>query len=371
MASPSPSPSPCDAFQAGHRLIAWVIGLVLVVGCAWGVFRLTRLQFDAADFQPSTWVDGHAGNQLNKALGVLPGQGEIDLWSAALRYRLLGDLGPQVAEGCSGWLFYRDGLRPQPGNEGAFDERLKLMRAWTERLAKAGIRTVVAVVPDKSRIEAAQLCGLRVSQPMRARMDAFQQALAERGVAHIDLRPTLAALPQAYYRTDVHMAPAGAEAAAGQVAQAALPGLGGKGAQAFGDVRGNAPEPRMGDLIVLAGLEKAPDGWRPPLESFVTEQIRPLQAGGLLDEGPAAEVMLLGDSNGLRSEFAGRLGRALGREVWNQSQDGGFFAGAMLAALGRQGQWPASLKVVVWQFSELSLSLPLSAAERKALAELR
>ena len=160
-------------------------------------------------------------------------------------------------------------------------------------------------------------------------------------------------------------------AAAGRVAQAALPGLGGKGAQAFDDVRGNAPEPRMGDLIVLAGLEKAPDGWRPPLESFVPEQIRPVQAGGLLDEGPAAEVMLLGDSNGLRSEFAGRLGRALGREVWNQSQDGGFFAGAMLAALGRQGQWPASLKVVVWQFSELSLSLPLSAAERKALAELR
>ncbi len=367
----APPLSTCDASQPGHRLIAWAIGLVLLVGCAWGVFRLTRLQFDAADFQPSTWVDGHAGNQLNKALGVLPGQGEIDLWSAALRYRLLGDLGPQVAEGCPGWLFYRDGLRPQPGSEGAFEERLKLMRAWTERLAKAGIRTVVAVVPDKSRIEAAQLCGLAFSHSMRARLDAFQQALAAQGVAHIDLRPTLGALPQPFYRTDVHMSPTGAEAVAERIAQTLLPWLGGRGDQRFDEVRGSAPQPRMGDLIVLAGLENAPEGWRPPLESFVPEQIQPVHTGGLLDEGPPAEVMLVGDSNGLRSEFASRLGRGLGREVWDQSIAGGYFSGAMLATLDRQKQWPSSLKVAVWQFSELSLSLPLSAAERKALAALR
>lgn len=351
-----------------------MIAVVLAVGFAWGLWRLSQIRFVAADWAPSSWVDGHAGMQLNKALGVLPGQGAIDRASTALRYRVLGDLGPQVAEGCPGWLFYRDGFHPKPGHAQAFEQRLLLMRHWTERLRQAGVRTLVTVVPDKSRIEAEQLCGLPVSAPLHARFDTWQQALGAAGVPFADLRPALAALPQAFYRTDVHMAPEGAEAAAGAAAAQALPLLGGQvGSQRFTSRRGAAPEPRMGDLIVLAGLEQAPEGWRPPIEQIVPETIEVEHAGGLLDEGPAAEVLLLGDSNGLRSAFAERLGRRLGREVWNQSQDGGYFGGAMLAALARQaqGQWPKSLKLVVWQFSELSLSLPLSAEEQRALNALR
>ena len=301
---------------------------------------------------------------------MLPGQGAIDRTSAALRYRLFGDLGPQVAEGCPGWLFYRDGLRPRPGHAEAFAQRLVLMRHWTDRLRQAGVRTIVTVVPDKSRIEAEHLCGLPVSLPMQSRLESFQQALKTTGLPFADLHAPLSALPQAYYRTDVHMAPEGAEAAADAAAGVALPLLGGTGAQRFDSQRAAAPAPRMGDLIVLAGLDTAPEGWRPAIEDIVPETITAQHAGDLLDDGPPAEVLLLGDSNGLRSAFAERLGRRLGREVWNQSQDGGYFAGAMLAALARQGRWPASLKIVVWQFSELSLSLPLSDDERHALAAL-
>ncbi|BFO55828.1 alginate O-acetyltransferase AlgX-related protein [Acidovorax sacchari] len=366
----APQTPPDGDRWAGHRWFAVAVTLVLAAGCAWSAARLARMQIDPSEWQPDHWVDGRAGNQLNRALGTLPGQGRIDLWSAALRYRLLGDLGPQVREGCPDWLFYRDGLQPQPGQGDAFSQRLKLMRHWTGRLGQSGIHTVVAVVPDKSRIESAHLCGLEVSRPLQARLDAWQQALAAGGVPFADLRPALSSLPQAFYRTDVHMAPRGAEAAAARAAEVALPLLGGPGGQVFEAQRGTAPEPRMGDLIVLAGLEHAPDGWRPPLERVVPEHVRPVHAGGLLDEGPQAEVLLLGDSNGLRSDFAERLGRRLGREVWNQSQDGGYFSGAMLSALARQERWPASLRLVVWQFSELSLSLPLSAEERRALAAL-
>lgn len=362
--------APAGPDAKGHRTFALAIGVALAVGFAWGTWRIAQLSVAAADWAPTTWVDGQAGQQLNKALGELPGQGAIDRAGAALRYRLLGDLGPQVAEGCPGWLFYRDGLRPRPGHAEAFAQRLVLMRHWTDRLRQAGVRTVVAVVPDKSRIESEHLCGLPVSLPMQLRLETFQHALRTAGIPFADLRPPLAALPQAYYRTDVHMAPEGAEAAADAAAAAALPLLGGPGAQRFDSRRGDAPVPRMGDLIVLAGLDAAPEGWRPAIEDIVPETITAEHAGGLLDDGPPAEVVLLGDSNGLRSAFAERLGRRLGREVWNQSQDGGYFAGAMLAALARQGRWPASLKLVVWQFSELSLSLPLSDDERRALAAL-
>lgn len=370
MATPTPADPAADRWRPGHRAFALAIGLVLAAGCAWGVSRLVRLQADPAGWAPQEWVDGQAGDRLNKALGHLPGQGRADLWAAALRYRWLGDLGPQVAEGCPGWLFYRDGLRPQPAQGDAFAQRLKLMRHWTGQLAQAGIRTLVVAVPDKSRIQHAQRCGLAVSRPMQARLDTWQQALAAQGVPYADLRPALATLPQPYFRTDVHLNAEGAEAAADRVAREALPLLGGRGTQAFEQQRAAVPEPRMGDLIVLAGLEHAPEGWRPAIEQVVPETVRPVRAGGLLDDGPQAEVLLLGDSNGLRSDFAERLGRQLGREVWNQSRDGGYFSGAMLAALAGQRQWPASVRLVVWQFSELSLSLPLSAGERRAIDAL-
>jgi alginate O-acetyltransferase complex protein AlgJ len=124
----------------------------------------------------------------------------------------------------------------------------------------------------------------------------------------------------------------------------------------------------MGDLIVLAGLEHAPPAWRPALDREPQQSIAPLRSGGLLDDSAPVEVLLLGSSNGRRSLFAERLGNALGREVWNQSLDGGQFSGALLAAWPQRGQWPPSLKLVIWEFSEMALSLPLTDGEQAALA---
>ncbi|SIR40087.1 cell division protein FtsQ [Pseudacidovorax sp. RU35E] len=360
---PAAAPTPPDR---RHIPFALVIGVLLAAGLLWGGWRLATADRGA-------WQQAGAEAAMNRTLGALPGQSGWTRWGAGLRWRLLGDLGPQVAEGCPGWLFYRDGLRPAAGEAvaaAAYARRLALMRHWAQRLRAHGVQLVVATVPDKSRIEAAHLCGLPVSATMQARLDDWQQRLAAAGVRHVDLRPALTDLPQPYYRTDVHMAPEGAEAAAAAIGRTALPLLGGPGGQRFDDQRGAAPEPRMGDLIVLAGLEHLPEGWRPSLESFVPERIVPVASGGLLDAGPPAEVLLVGDSNGLRSEFPGRLGRQLGREVWTLSHDGGYFSGAMLAALAQQDRWPASLKLVVWTFSELSLSLPLSADEARAAAAL-
>ncbi|WP_026096737.1 cell division protein FtsQ [Ideonella sp. B508-1] len=364
MATPGPDTPPLSDRQ--HQRFAAAIALLLALGCAWGAVRLAGV----LSSRTLPWRELGTQATMNQVLGTWPGQSAWARWSAGLRYRALGDLGPQVSQGCPGWLFYNDGLRPQAGDNAAYARRIALMQHWASLLKAQGVQLLVAVVPDKSRIAAAQLCGETRSARMQARWDDWQMRLRAVGVPSVDLRPALSALPQAYYRTDVHMNPAGAEAAAASIAHSALPLLGGPGPQRFSDELGAAPAPRVGDLIVLAGLDGLPEGWRPPLDQVRPEHIAPVPTGGLLDAGPPVEVLLVGDSNGSRSEFSDRLGRQLGREVWALNQDGGYFSGAMLAALAQRPRWPAGLKLVVWTFSELSLSLPLSPEEQRAAAAL-
>lgn len=367
--SPGAGRPDADRPDANHRLTAWVVAVLLAVGLGWGGWRLMQARVGAVAMSPSAWLDGSAGAALNKAL-ALPRQADVDTWNAALRYRLFGDLGEQVAMGCPGWLFYRDGLRPPPGVH-VFDERLRLMRHWVRELRAKQVQVLVVAVPDKSRIESAQLCGLPVSQPIRQTLDTWQAALRADGVPFVDLRDALMAAPAPrFFRTDVHMNAHGAQAAASRVAEAALPLLNGKGTQAFKTEPASAPQPRMGDLIVLAGLEQAPAGWRPDLEQVSETKIEPVRSGGLLDEPPPVEVLLAGTSNGRRSQFGERLGMGLGREIWNMSVDGGQFSGALTMALGQRAQWPASLKLVIWEFSENALSLPLTADEQALLARI-
>jgi alginate O-acetyltransferase complex protein AlgJ len=267
-------------------------------------------------------------------------------------------------------LFYRDGLRPPPGVH-VFNDRLRLMRHWVEELRQKQVQVLVVAVPDKSRVEADRLCGLPVSLPMRQTLDAWQDALRAQGVPFVDLRDALQAAPAPrFFRTDVHMNAQGAQAAAQRVAEAALPLLQGRGTQAFKTDAPAAPAPRMGDLIVLSGLEHALPGWRPELEVVSEQKIEPVRSGGLLDEAPPVEVLLAGTSNGRRSQFAERLGMGLGREVWNLSLDGGQFSGALQIAMKQRDQWPKSLKVLIWEFSENALSLPLTPEEKAVLAGL-
>lgn len=365
----APAPLPAAAPARAHVATAAVVVLLLVAGLLSGGWMLGRAKLPAASLAPARWADGEAGRAINQAL-KLPLQAQADLAGAAVRYRLLGDLGPQVAMGCPDWLFYRDGLRPAAGaGEAVFAQRVRLMRHWSRQLQAQGVQLLVVVVPDKSRIEQAHTCGLRHSAPMRARLGQWQQALAAAGVASADLLPALQAGSEpVFFRTDVHMNRIGAQRAADAVAASALPLLGGRGGQAFEVGAPGAPKPRMGDLIVLAGLEHAPPAWRPALDREPEQVIAPLRSGGLLDDAAPVEVLLLGSSNGRRSLFAERLGHALGREVWNQSLDGGQFSGALLAAWPQRAQWPPSLKLVVWEFSEMALSLPLTDGERAALA---
>ncbi|PWB33116.1 cell division protein FtsQ [Pseudomonas sp. SDI] len=357
-----PSPS--------HRRYAAAVIVLLLLAQGCGMWLLLRGKLEAQQLTPAAWLDGSAGKLLDRALQP-PLQASTDTLNAALRYRLLGDLGAQVAQGCPGWLFYRDGLRAQPGVHGAYEARLRLMRHWVDTLRAQGLQVLLVAVPDKARVQREALCGLQQSRLLDQRLTHWQSALRQAEVPYTDLYPALAegAAPR-FFHTDVHMTAVGAQAAADAVAASALRLLGSRGNQAFDSSAPGPARPRMGDLISLAGLEQAPAGWRPALDSEQPVHIDARRSGGLLDATPAVEVLLVGSSNGRRSEFAERLGRNLGRQVWNQSLDGGQFAGALLAALKKRERWPSTLKLVIWEFSEMALSLPLTADEQAVLATL-
>ncbi|WP_194790449.1 alginate O-acetyltransferase AlgX-related protein [Pseudomonas sp. UFMG81] len=355
-----------------HRGYTAAVIALLLLGQACGLWMLHGSQLDAAQLRPAAWLDGEAGKALGDALQPTLQQ-HADTLSAAARYRLLGDLGDQVVQGCPGWLFYRDGLRAQPGVNGAYEARLRLMRHWVGQLQGQGLQVLLVAVPDKARIEPQALCGLRQSPQLQARLGQWQASLVSLAVPYVDLGAALAHDGQStprFFHTDVHLNADGAQRAADAVAASALPLLAGKRDQLFSSAPPGAAQPRMGDLIVLAGLEHAPAAWRPALETEHPEQIQVQRGGGLLDDTPPVQVLLAGSSNGRRSAFAERLGRNLGQQVWNQSLDGGQFSGALQAALLKRERWPASLKLVIWEFSESALSLPLTADERAVLATL-
>ena len=178
---------------AGHGRNAIVAGLLLALGLGWGVWRLADAGLKPADMAPAAWLDGSAGGALNRALR-LPAQDTLNTWNASLRYRLLGDLGDQVAMGCPGWLFYRDGLRPRPGVH-VFDERVRLMRHWADQLRQRQVQLLVVAVPDKSRIEADRLCGLPASQPMRRVLDDWQRRCRRRACPSSICAPPCPARP--------------------------------------------------------------------------------------------------------------------------------------------------------------------------------
>lgn len=365
----APEPRP-----AAHARIAWLVALLLGVGFIGALCSLALQTRDGASFDLHGWRDGSLGRSVDRAIDV-PYARTLHRWQAAARYRFFGDLGTQVREGCPGWLFYADGLQApvQPGfdpvmradgGDALTDARIATLHQYANALHGMGIQLVVVTVPDKARVETEALCGLRQDARMTQRLGAWNRALNASGVAHVDLLPVLQAARPAFYRTDVHWNARGAQAAAQTIGATVLPILGGRGNTAF--THTTAPEqPRIGDLLKLANLDDVSNAWRPAPDLVAKERLHAQQSGGLLDDGPAAQVLLAGSSFSRRSAFAGRLGEQLGSEVWNVSLDDGRFDRALKAVWNDRANWPKSVRVVIWEMSEDALSMSVDTNAQK------
>jgi alginate O-acetyltransferase complex protein AlgJ len=285
------------------------------------------------------------------------------------RWRVFDSGGPQVSVGCDDWLYLIEELRPWPGAAAAMARRAAALRQVASQLAARGIALVVAVVPDKARIESVHAagCGVPYSAQARDRLAAWMGLL--NGLPVVNLANTFAHANQPlYYRTDTHWNQTGAALAAQAVAAAAAAAPITRD-RVFKTTAG--PEAnRVGDLLRLMSLENVPDlaiKLRPQPDREApdtTVQVQgPADTGGLLDEGPVPDAVLLGSSFSLNGNFYGRLQEALGAAVGQFGQAGGAFWGSARDYFRSPAFKETPPKLVIWEFPERVVGQPIEADE--------
>ena len=287
-----------------------------------------------------------------------------------MQWNLTGDWGPSVRGGCDGWLFLTDELELYPDRLKSAALRASIATALNARLNERGIKLLMVIVPDKTRIESAHLCGLRRPALFEKRIANWQAQLT--GVEVLNLEPVLQALPgERYYRTDTHWNEAGANAAAGAVA-ARLAKLGWVKA-AGGEVALNAARtPRSGDLIHLAGLDALPGFLRPQAELAQVTKVAPVAVASddLFGDAGLPTTALVGTSYSRNSNFVPFLEHRLDAPVANLAKDGGDFAGAATAYFAGKTFRSDPPRVVIWEVPERVIEAPVKEIERTWLARL-
>lgn len=276
----------------------------------------------------------------------------------ALRYLALGEGRKGVVTGDDGWLFTSEELRPM---DQAMAVPLARIAEVRDTLAAAGATLVIVPVPGKldvyrdaaSADEAAGIATL---------YDGFLGGLKAEGVAVVDARAALAAdatTELAFFRTDTHWTPRGAEAVAKALAASGLIAPGDTGFS----VDTGAQATFTGDLVSYVTTDAIA-----PLIGFAPEAAAPYTAVPAADEASldifagteAGGTILIGTSYSANPNwsFAEALKLALGRDVLNLAVEGQGPARPMLGYLASTAFRDTPPEVVIWEFPVRYLSDP-------------
>lgn len=359
---------------AGYCLLAF-----MAIGLASNIYALI------VDKQPLTkdpittpaFLDGRVTKQIAERMAdtFLPStsaQGERGVsWLA------FGDLGPRVREGCKGWLFLTDELTSYKDAQANALARAATVTRVAARLKSQGIELLVAVIPDKSRIEHDKLCGLTRPAEFSDRTSTWISALQKSGVQTIDLAIPMSNLQgEPFLRTDTHWSEVGANAAATAIAariqdEHTKDGLLGT-PQNYKYVAGT-PKPRPGDLTRLAGIDWLPLVWQ-PAQDIVAESSFEIAVGttatatteedALFGDDNLPKVTVVGTSFSRNSNFVPFLEYRLGVKVANFGRDGGEFAGGAHAYFNSPAFKQTPPKLIIWEIPERSLQRPLAGDEQ-------
>ncbi|WP_419899424.1 alginate O-acetyltransferase AlgX-related protein [Roseomonas sp. USHLN139] len=324
-------------------------------------------------------LEGRTTAAVNHVLAhLLPADGALRAAGGVLRWGVFGSGGPQLRVGCDDWLYLTEELRPWPEAAAHMEARAAAIGRIAGRLAQRDIALLVAVVPDKARRHPEHLCGAPRAAQAEARYDAFLAALRPQPVTLVPLLAPLRGPDPAFWRTDTHWNQPGAAAAAeaiaiavGGMAPAPLLTRGEHFATTSADTESNGP----GDLLRLMSLDQLP-GWmaawaRPQPDRQMVESTAAVGGGadsgggGLLDETPAPEIVLLGSSFSLNANFHGRLQQALESTVVNYGQAGGAFSGAAAAYFASEAFRDTPPKLIIWEMPERAVVQPLSDTDRQ------
>jgi alginate O-acetyltransferase complex protein AlgJ len=279
-----------------------------------------------------------------------------------------GDLGNQVRRGCDNWLFFVDELTIYPNRAANFASRIKIVEEAAAFLKARNIAFALVPVPDKSRVEAAHLCGVDRPARFADRFADFSAALRGDGINVVDvLAPMIAASSERYYRTDTHWNENGAKIASTAVAAALRQWNMAPDQKATFRVSTEPLRERIGDLIGLAGLKAVPWPLRPRGDFVSSTEIEQSAAAGtgLLDETPPPELTLVGTSFSNSSNFAPFLALAIGSPVENKAISGVGITKAAMSYFSSSEFAKSPPRVVVWEIPERMLEQPVSAADER------
>lgn len=365
------SPKPKQHTLA-DRLSAPLVGAALLFFLALGLTSsVMSILNGSLTLKPEnlTWgsfLEGKLTGELNDSLALTPLSEWAALGARHLLWTLAGDTGKKVRVGCPDWLFLADELTIYAQREQNALARAQNAVALSKALAQRGITLVVVVVPDKSRIEAAHLCGLNRPQRFAGRVDQWLAQLRVAGVDVVDLQPVLQTLvdagKDAYLRTDTHWNEVGAAAAANAIVQR-ISGLNLEltPRQTF-QVTVQEPVPRVGDLVRLAGLDKLPAHAQPRADLVAVSQFTPVagapsaaassSADDLFGDAGLPNAALIGTSFSRNSNFASFLEYGLRTKLGNFALDGGGFSTSAQAYFASAAFRDTPPRLIVWEIPE-------------------
>ena len=348
-----------SSLPSRYAALAALTFLCVMLAGAWQIIAAAQHP-GGLDF-PRTWPDfreGRTTGTLEKQLDQkLPARTALIAVANSARYIFTGGGGEQVRTGKDGWLFLTDELRFVEGGSTHLRARAELLSAAARSLDRQGVKLVVVLVPDKSRLYSNNLMSGHYPEYNRSRYQDALTSLRMRNVIVVDLLKPLtrsAAQGEVYYRSDTHWNQTGAQVAAEAVALAVRQ-LGVELEKTtFSTTNSGGKTERTGDLIRLMGLDDTPKALRPrpDIETpVITRQSSIDSAVGLFGD-TVVPVVLTGTSYSLRGNFHGFLQQALSAKVLNTAKDGGGLLQATTAYLTDNAFQSAKPQILIWEVPE-------------------
>lgn len=358
--------TPAPQRIAPHHLAAALTLLLTLAFGAWQFILAARdISYREIPHSPQDVLTGSTAKYVETQLTKhLPARAALVSSANIMRYILLHGAGEQVRLAKDNWLFLSDELRVYDHAPENLQAHLALMVRTASVLQQDNVHLLVALVPDKSRIYAAQLSAAVRPAALNSRYADALNALRLAGVDSVDLATPLRAAArhqEVYYRTDTHWNQAGARVAADTIAAAVKRAVGDLAVTHYDTKTVGEIQDRPGDLIRLMGLEDAPDALRPTpdREATVTSTRSEADTGLALFGDSLVPVVLCGTSYSLRGNFHGYLQQALSSTVLNTALDGGGFLSAITAYLQNDAYRNAPPRVLIWEVPERFLQTPL------------
>ncbi|MDH4401189.1 MAG: cell division protein FtsQ [Burkholderiaceae bacterium] len=321
----------------------------------------------------SPFLQGDVSQAFALALADAPVPSSAARVERGVSWVVAGDLGPRVRRGAPGWLFLGDELtvHRQP-QRNATQRKVDVLKVQKTLSAK-GIKLLVVVVPDKTRIEASQLGMLHRPSRYAQRASQWVTDLNSSGIDALDLTDTLAAFKQkhtaAFLKSDSHWTEQGAQAAAIAVSAEVLRlKITPSPAQTW-VVDKRIDSRRSGDLIRLAGVDWLPTGLQPEQDiaqetsfkvdnrknnapGFSAQSVVSTSTDDLFGDTDLPNIVVIGTSYSRTSNFVAFIEKELNAKVANLARSGGDFSGAMNAYLSSVAFKKTPPKLVIWEIPE-------------------